>query len=289
VKVTDIWSSRHEPTVSFELFPARTDKAAASIDELASLGPDFVSVTFGAGGSTREGSRQLVGSLKGRGLDVIAYFACTGLGPSDITSVIDDYVSLGVENVLAVRGDPPREDESFEPHPESLAHASDLLSFLSPRYPELCIGAAGYPEGHVEAESRARDIEYAALKVTSGARYLITNYTYDNAHFLDFRDRLRALGADVPVVPGVMPIFSVKMMQMLASLCGATITEEIRDGLASLPPDDKDAVVEWGVDFAYRQAVELIEAGVPGLHIYTMDRSRSSVALVGKLRASGML
>jgi methylenetetrahydrofolate reductase (NADPH) len=289
MKLTSVWKAKDRPTISFELFPARSEKAAGKletvIDELTGLGPDFVSVTFGAGGSTREGSRQLVEKLVGRGLETIAYFACFGLGPDDIRSVIDDYTAIGVGNVLAVRGDPPKEDEGFTPHPESLEHASDLVGFLRPLYPDLCIGVAGYPEGHIEAESREKDLEYLALKVRNGAEYVITNYCYDNDHFFDFVDRCRDAGIEVPILPGVMPIFSPKMMRMLASLCGATITDEIEEGLGALPEGDKGAVVDWGIEFALRQCRELLERGVPGLHIYTMDRSRSSVEIVNRLRA----
>jgi len=293
MKVTDIWTSGRKPTFSFELFPARTPKAAENleraIDELAALGPDFVSVTFGAGGSTREGSHQLIEKLKNnKGLEVIAYFACYGLGPEDISAVLDSYQALGLENILAVRGDPPRELEGFEPHPQSLPHASDLVSFIRARY-SFCLGAAGYPEGHIEAESRDKDLEYLKLKVDNGAEYIISNYFYDNRYFFDFTERCRAAGITVPILPGVMPIFSIKMMEMLAGLCGATITDEVRQGISELPEGDKEALLNYGIDFAARQCKELIEAGVPGLHIYTMDRGRSAVGIIDHLRKEGLL
>ena len=182
MKLTELWNASPKPTISFELFPPRSEKAAASlekaIDALAALGPDFVSVTFGAGGSTREGSRQLVDKLKNeKGLEVVAYFACYGLGPEDIAGVLDSYREIGVETILAVRGDTPREGE-FVPHPDSLPHATDLVSFIRPRY-DFCVGVAGYPEGHIEAQSKAQDLEYLKLKVDLGAEYIITNYFYE--------------------------------------------------------------------------------------------------------------
>ncbi|UCG57201.1 MAG: methylenetetrahydrofolate reductase [Phycisphaerales bacterium] len=293
MKVTDIWNSRQKPTISFELFPPRSPKGAESlgkaIDALAALEPDFVSVTFGAGGSTREGSRQLVQKLKNeKNLEVLAYFACYGLGPEDITAVLDSYQALGVENVLAVRGDLPRDQEDFKPHPESLSHASDLLAFIRPRY-GFCLGAAGYPEGHIDCESKDKDIEYLKLKVGSGAEYIISNYFYDNKYFFDFVQRCTAIGIDVPIVPGVMPIYSVKMLEMLAGLCGATITYEVRQGIASVPEGDKEALVDFGIEFAARQCKELLEAAVPGLHFYTMDRSKSVAGIVSRLRYDGVL
>ena len=292
MKITDVWNSSKRPTVSFELFPARSPEAAErlekAIDRLAALKPDFVSVTFGAGGSTREGSRQLLEKLKDeKGLEVIAYFAGYGLGPEDITAVLDSYKAIGVENVLVVRGDPPRE-EDFKLHPNSLPHASDLVAFVRPRY-SFCIGVAGHPEGHIEAPSKEKDIEYLKLKVDQGAEYIISNYFYDNRYFFDFVERCRSLGIDVPILPGVMPIYSVKMMEMLASMCGATITDEVRQGIAALPEGDKEALVAFGIEFAVRQCAELLDAGVPGLHMYTMDRSKSAAGIINCLRGEGLL
>ena len=293
MRATDIWKIGQKHTVSFELFPPRSAKAAEkfekTIDELLALNPDFVSVTFGAGGSTREGSRQLIEKLKNeKGQEVIAYFAGYGLGPEDITSVLDSYHALGIENILVVRGDKPAGQEDLEPHPQSLPHASDLIDFIRPRY-NFCIGAAGYPEGHIEAGNKEKDIEYLKLKVDKGAEYIISNYFYDNQYYFDFVECCRAAGIDVPILAGVMPVYSVKMMEMLAGLCGATITNELRQGIEGLPEDDKEELVNFGIEFAIRQCEDLLRAGVPGLHLYTMDRSVSSIAIVERLRRDGLL
>ena len=293
MRVTDMWSSGQGPTVSFELLPPRSPKGAENlekaIDVLAALEPDFVSVTFGAGGSTREGSRRLVDKLRNaKGLEVMAYFSGYGLGPEDITGVLDSYQAMGVENLLVVRGDPPHNIENIEPHPDSLPHASDLVAFVRPRY-GFCIGVAGYPEGHIECESKEQDIEYLKLKVDNGAEYIVSNYFYDNQYFLDFVERCRAVGIDVPILPGVMPIYSIRMLEKLASLCGATIVGEVRRGIAALPEGDKEALVAFGIGFAASLCRELLEAGVPGLHIYTMDRSRSAAGIVTRLRSEGLL
>ena len=291
MRLTDMWNTRRKPTISFEFFPARSSEAAERlekvIDRLAALKPDFVAVTFGAGGSTREGSRQLVAKLKDEmGLEVIAYFAGYGLGPEDIVGVLDRYQEIGIENILVVRGDAPRED--FKPHPKSFPHASDLVEFIRPRY-GFCIGVAGYPEGHVEAASKEKDLEYLKLKVSRGAEYIISNYCYDNHYFFDFVQRCRAVGIDVPILPGVMPIYSVKMLEMLAGICGATITERVRAGIAALTEGDKEALHAFGIDFATEQCRELLSMGVPGLHIYTMDRSTSAAAIVTRLRDDRLL
>jgi methylenetetrahydrofolate reductase (NADPH) len=293
MKLTDFWASGSRATVSFELYPARNEKAAARlekvIDELASLAPDFTAVTFGAGGSTREGSRQLLDKLKnGKGLEVVGYFAGFGLAPEEITDVLDSYWMMGIENILVVRGDAPHDQEDFSPHPDSFPYASDLVGFLRPQY-DFCMGVAGYPEGHIEAETPEKDLDYLKLKIDNGAEYIITNYCYDNTFFFDFVERCRKAGIEVPILPGVMPIYTVKMMESLANLCGATITDEICQGLATIPEGDKGAVLNFGIEFAYQQCKGLLEAGAPGVHIYTMDRSKTTKEIVTRLRADGLL
>lgn len=293
MRLTDLWKKSQKPTVSFELFPARTEKAAGrlekAIDVLASLNPDFASVTFGAGGSTREGSYQLLEKLiQDKGLEVVGYFAGYGLSPDDILAVLDSYQRLGIVNILLVRGDIPREQEDFSPHPDSFAHASQLIEFVRPRY-GFCLGVAAYPEGHIEAESKEKDLEYLKLKIDNGAEYIITNYAYDNQYFFDFRERCWGIGIDVPILPGVMPIYSLKMMASLASLCGATIPDGLQQSLSELPEGDKEAVLNFGVEFAFQQCRDLLSEDVPGIHIYTMDRFKSVAEIVTRLRSEGYL
>ena len=290
MKLTDLWKRTDSPTLSFELFPAKTEKAEVGLEKaingLAALKPDFVSVTFGAGGSTREGSFQLLQKLKEEhGLEVLGYFAGYGLGPDTITATLDSYQQLGIENILTVRGDVPRE-EGFTPHPDSFQHATQLLEFVRPRY-DFCIGVAAYPEGHIEAQSKDSDLGYLKQKADLGAEFIITNYAYENRYFLDFVSRARSAGIDLPILPGVMPIYTARMTNFLAKLCGATITNEIKDGLAEIPEDDKAAVHEFGIEYAYQQCKGLLDAGVPGIHIYTMDRSKSVVEIVSRLRGDG--
>ena len=291
MKLTEIWKQADKPSLSFELFPAKSEKAAQRLEnailELAPLKPDFASVTFGAGGSTKEGSYQLLEKLKSEhGLEVLGYFAGYGLGPDEITSTLDSYQDLGIENILIVRGDVPREDEEFSPHPNSFQHATELLEFVRPKY-DLCIGVAAYPEGHIEAESLDKDLQYLKMKADLGAEFIITNYADGSEIAQRFAHRARAAGIDLPILPGVMPVYTEKMMKFLARLCGATITPAIKRGLAELPEEDRLAVLDFGIDYAYQQCKGLLEAGVPGVHFYTMDRSKSVVEIVSRLREEG--
>lgn len=293
MKLTDLWKKSSKPTLSFELFPAKTEQAAQRLEktilDLAELKPDFASVTFGAGGSTREGSYQLLKALKEEhDLEVLGYFAGYGLGPDQITDALDRYQQLSIENILIVRGDVPREDEGFTPHPDSFQYASELLEFVRPNY-DFCIGVAAYPEGHIEADSLASDLGYLRRKVDLGAEFIITNYAYDNCYFFDFVSRARTAGINLPILPGVMPIYTEKMMKFLARLCGATITPQIKQGLADIPEEDKQAVLDFGIEYAYQQCKGLLEGGVPGVHIYTMDRSKSVLEIVSNLREGGFL
>jgi methylenetetrahydrofolate reductase (NADPH) len=288
--ITDLWKTKKTPGVAFEFFPAKTPKSQENlrrtIDRLAELAPDFVTVTFGAGGSTREGSRQLAEYLKrDKCLEVVAYFAGYGLGRREIDDVLEGYRQAGVENVLVVRGDPPK-DPGFRPQPDSLTYASELLEYIRPKH-SFCLGAAGYPEGHVRAESPERDADFLKRKVDAGARYIITNYFYDNRYFFEYMERCRVRGVNVPILPGVMPIFSFKLAETLARTCGATIPEDIRRALADIPDEKEQA--RYGVDLALRQCRGLLGAGVPGILFYTMDRWESVAEIVRRLRAESLL
>ncbi len=292
MRIVDLWKPGKKPTVAFEFFPAKAPKAEANlaktIDALAGLRPEFATVTFGAGGSTREGSRTLAERLKReKGLEVVAYFAGFGLGPREIASVLEGYAAIGVENILVVRGDPPR-DPDFRPQPDSLSYASELLAFIRPRF-SFCLGAAGYPEGHVQAPNLERDLDFLERKVESGAEYILTNYFYDNRFFFHYVERCRARGITVPIIPGVMPVYSAKLTETLASTCGASLPDALRRTLAELPAEDRQAALNFGIEFAAAQCRELLAAGVPGLLFYTMDRWESAAEIIRRLRGEGVI
>ena len=291
MRVTDLYESK-KPVISMEYFPPRNAKAAETfgtlVDNLSKLNPDYMSVTFGAGGSTRDGSYQTVKQIMvDKNLPTVAYIAGYGLSPDEITSVLDKYKNLGVETIFVIRGDKPRGDD-FNPHPDSLAYASDMIAFIKERY-DFTLGCAGYPEGHVEAESLEKDIEYLKLKVDNGAEYIVAQYFYDNNFFFEYCKKCREAGINVPIIPGIMPVYTVKMTGMLSKVCGATITNEMQKRLDAVNADDKNAVLNLGVDFAVGQCRGLLKEGVDGLHFYTMDRSKSTTEIINRLKNEKLL
>jgi methylenetetrahydrofolate reductase (NADPH) len=290
--VGKLYASNKKPIISFEYFPPRNDKAAQTfgkvVDSLATLAPDYMSVTFGAGGSTRDGSYQTVKQLTvDKKIPTVAYLAGFGLAPDEITQVLDKYRDLGIQTIFVIRGDQPQ-DPDFKPHPESFAHASDIIAFIKKHY-DFCLGCAGYPEGHIQAESLDKDIDYLKLKQDNGAEYAVTQYCYDNDAFFQYVEKCRAAGITIPIIPGIMPVYTIKMTHMLSKVCGTAITDDLKRGLDQLNAEDKDAVLDFGVDFAVEQCRGLINNGVQTLHFYTMDRSRSTTAIINRLREEELL
>lgn len=292
MRVEQVYGQKKGPVVSFEFFPPRDEKAQSAfdvvIDELTPLKPDYLSVTFGAGGSTKDGSYQAVKHLTAdANLPVVAYVAGYGLGPDTIVDVLDKYRAIGIETIFVIRGDQPR-DPDFVSHPESFTYASDLIAFISERY-DFSLGCAGYPEGHLQAESLEKDIEYLKLKVDNGARYVVTQYFYDNAFYFDYVEKCRAAGITVPIIPGIMPVYTLKMTRMLSKVCGSSIPASMETILAGLADASPDKVVDFGIDKAVEQCRGLLEQGVPGLHFYTMDRGRSTREILTRLRNEGLM
>jgi len=294
MKVANLYKDAgNKPVISFEFFRAKTEKAAQNLEKVLDLlsgtKHDYMSVTFGAGGSTRDGSYELIDKLKNdRGLNVVAYIAGVGLGPDDLAEVLDKFKNKGIETIFVIQGDEPQNDIAFKSHADALGHASDLLAFIKDRY-DFCLGAAGYPEGHINAQSLEKDIEYAKLKQDKGAEYIVAQYFYDNQFFYDYVDRCRAIGVTIPIIPGIMPIYTVKLLEILTSVCGSIIPEDVRKRLDSIPADDKAGVVEYGTELATQQCRELLKHGVPGLHFYTMNRGKSVNTIVTTLQSEGLL
>ena len=291
MRAADLYATK-APVVSMEFFPPRDEAAAEKfsgiVDKLADRQPDYMSVTFGAGGSNRDGSYQTVKTLvKEKQLPTVAYIAGYGLAPDEIIEVLDNYKALGVETIFVIRGDQPK-DEGFVPHPDSFSYACDLIDFIRRRY-DFTLGCAGYPEGHLEAESLDQDIEALKKKQDSGASYVVAQYCYDNQFFYDYLDKCRAAGIQVPIIPGIMPVYTVKLANILSRVCGATITPALQEKLDAVADQDKETVLQTGIDFAVDQCRDLLKQGVPGLHFYTMNRSKSSSEIIDRLRSEALL
>ncbi|WP_300673745.1 methylenetetrahydrofolate reductase [Desulfoluna sp.] len=286
MRVTRLYDSK-SPVLSMEFFPPRNEKAEAGfgtiVDELFEMDPDYMSVTFGAGGSNRDGSYQAVKTMMDKSIPTVAYLAGYGMAPEEIIEVLDRYRDMGIKTIFVIRGDQPQQ-EGFAPHPDSFSYASDLIAFIKKRY-DFTLGCAGYPEGHQEAESLEKDIEYLKAKVDNGAEYVVAQTFYDNRFYFDYVERCRFAGVTVPIIPGIMPVYSVKMARILAKVCGSTITPELEALMTEVDPDDKQAVLSMGMDFATDQCRGLLNGGAPGLHLYTMDRSSPTVEVVRRLRS----
>jgi len=292
MKVGNLYRTQRRPSVSFDFFPPRDEKAEAGfrtvIDELATLEPDYMSMTFGAGGSTREGSYQAVRMMMEKKLPTVAYLAGFGLAPDEITQILDRYKDLGVETIFVIRGDEPKNSE-FKPHPDSFSYASDIIKFIRDRY-DFDLGCAGYPEGHVQAVSLEKDIQYLKLKQDSGAQYVVTQYFYDNNFFYSYVDKCRAAGVTVPIIPGIMPVYTVKLTSMLCKLCGSTIPAWLKEKFDSFSATaDPKEVAALGIKVALEQCKDLLAHGVDGLHFYTMDRAGSVTRIIQQLKDQGLL
>lgn len=286
MKISEILKNRR-PTFSFEFFPPNDEAGFGalyeSVEALAPLAPDFVSVTYGAGGSTRKKTLDLVCRIKREtGIETMAHLTCVDATRSEIDDVLKELADGGVENVLALRGDPPQGTARFEPAPGGFAHASELIDHIKSRY-AFCIGAAGYPEKHPEAESKSIDIHNLTRKVASGADFLITQLFFDNRHFYDFRAAAKWLDIKIPIVAGIMPVLSVKQVKKFTAMCGATIPQGLRAELEE-NVDDSEAVRQIGMYHATEQCRALLKNEAAGIHFYTLNKSTATRAIWSILR-----
>lgn len=280
------------PSFSFEFFPPKTDEAfdtlMETIRELQKLHPTFVSVTYGAGGSTRRRTIDVVAKAKGElGQESMAHLTCVGSTEEELRDVLDELRRQGIENVLPLRGDPPAGTDVFEKTPGGFGYANELVSFIKENY-DFCLGVAGYPEGHQEADDFDTDLANLKLKVDAGADFVITQMFFDNRFYFDFVVQARAIGIDVPLIPGIMPILNLGQIQRFTQMCGASIPEELLERLEAIK-EDADAVRQCGVEHAAQQCRELLEGGVPGIHFYTLNRSTSTRDIFENLKAIGAL
>ncbi|NQT29963.1 MAG: methylenetetrahydrofolate reductase [NAD(P)H] [Candidatus Saganbacteria bacterium] len=268
---------KDKPTLSFEFFPPKTadqeEKLFAVISTLKKFNPDFVSVTYGAMGNTREKSFFWVKEIKDRfKLDPVAHLTCVAATKRNIEEQIDELTKMGVLNILALRGDVPQEEKDFVPPENGFHYARDLVAFIKRHKPKICLGVAGCPEGHPAAPSLELDTQYLKEKIDAGADYVITQLFFDNRYYFDFLDRSHKAGIRVPIIPGIMLITSLNQMRKMTEICGATIPPKLLERLEKYG-DDKKSIAKLGVEHAIAQCEELLEAEVPGLHFFVMNKS----------------
>lgn len=288
MRIRDLIEAKR-PFVSLEFFPPKEREAWAGffevVERLLVVHPLFVSVTYGAGGSTHAHTLEIVSRLKtAYGLEPMAHLTCVGASREKIRGFCDALAEAGVDNVLALRGDPPRGQEHFVPDSEDFKHATDLVAFIRQEYPRLGIGVAGYPECHPEAVSPEADLEYLGQKIALGGNFIVTQLFFDNDLYFDFVARARAAGIAVPMVPGVLPVLSLASAKRMASMCGASLPETYMAELARADAaGGADAVAKVGVAYAREQARDLIARGAPGVHLYTLNKAEAVLSIVSGL------
>jgi methylenetetrahydrofolate reductase (NADPH) len=288
MRIDEILASRR-PTFSVEFFPPKTaegrEQLYSTARELRELEPDFVSVTYGAGGSTRDGTVEITKELKdGLGLETMAHLSCVGETADGLGKTLDRIAEAGIENVFALRGDPPRGQSDFEQVEGGLGSAAELASFISAGW-DFSIGGACFPEVHPEAPDLDTDLSYLKTKVDAGASFLVTQLFFDNSVYFDFVDAAREKGIDVPILAGVIPVAGFAQTQRICKLCDATIPPSLEAAFAAAG-GDAEREFELGVAYAAQQCAELLIAGAPGIHFYALNRAPATRAVLGALKAS---
>ncbi len=288
MRIDEIIAAGGDPVFSFEFFPPKTEegerKLFEALEALRPLEPAFVSVTWGAGGSTRTKTIDIVSRIRdNHDLEAMAHFTCVGATTDDLHAALRQMRDAGIENVLALRGDPPSGETEFRAVENGLSYATDLTKLVAADYPDLCLVGACYPEVHTEAPDAETDLAHLKEKVDAGARVLITQLFFDNAVYYRFVERARTAGIEVPIVPGIMPIISTAGIKRMTALGGSTIPPALLEALEARG-DDEEAVAELGVAYATLQCAELLANGAPGIHFYTINRSPATRAILSALR-----
>ncbi|HEY2537039.1 MAG TPA: methylenetetrahydrofolate reductase [NAD(P)H] [Solirubrobacteraceae bacterium] len=289
MRIDQILAAGAGPVFSFEFFPPKTEQGErnlyAALTELRTLEPAFVSVTYGAGGSTREKTIGIVHRIRAEfDLEAMAHFTCVGATVPELRGTLDEMRSGGIDNVLALRGDPPAGHDEWAKTEGGLEYSRELVELIRDDYP-FAIGAACFPETHIHAASPEEDLAHLVEKVDAGVDFLITQLFFDNALYFDFVARARAAGIEVPIIPGIMPITRAGQIERMAAMCGASIPAGLRAELRARG-DDAEAVLDLGVAYATLQCAELLAAGAPGVHFYTLNRSPATRAILSALKLS---
>jgi len=287
MKIRDLLRRAQGPLFSFEFFPPKTPEGEEAlfrtIAELRPFRPAFVSITYGAGGSTREKTLEWAERIRQMGLTPLAHLTVVGSSRQELEALLRGLKERGIENVLALRGDPPKGSSRFVPHPEGFRYASEFVTFIRERFQDaFSLGGAAYPEGHPESESLEADLRHFKAKVEAGLDFAITQLFFNNAHYFGFLERARRAGIEIPILPGLMPVTSYAQLRRFTEVCGASIPGPLLSRLER-HQDDPQAVLEIGVEHATKQAEELLRAGVAGIHFYTLNKSPATRMVLQRL------
>jgi methylenetetrahydrofolate reductase (NADPH) len=287
MRIDHILEEADEPVFSFEFFPPKSDAGervlGLALESLRQLSPSFVSVTYGAGGTSRGRTLELTKWIKQElGIEAMAHLSCVGSTREELTDIIADMRQAGIENILALRGDPPRGEGDWKAHPGGLQYSTELAALIHADT-DLCIGGACFPEVHPEAPDLTHDLRFLKDKIDNGVSFLITQLFFDNELYFRFVDEARAAGIDVPILPGIMPITDLSQIKTITGMCGATIPPALLEAL-EWRSHDPDAVLQLGVSYATLQCAELLARGAPGVHFYTLNRSHATRAILSALR-----
>ncbi len=286
--ISDFFAQKR-PLRSLEFFPPRDDAGVEALRTAATslkrMNPDFVSVTYGAGGTTRDRTAQISAMLKhDLGFTVMPHLTCVGHSRAELEEIADRIHAGGFRNIMTLRGDPPKGSTEFKVTADGLSNANELVALLRARQPDLCLGVAGYPEKHPEAPSLDTDLTHLRRKVDAGAAFITTQLFFDNTLYYRFVERCRAAGITIPIVPGIMPVLSLKQIQRFTTMCGATLPKQLITRL-EVAAEDTDVVETIGIDWALTQIRGLLANGAPGYHLYILNRARGALALAAGLAA----
>ena len=272
---------------SFEFFPPKDDAGTENLKIVATalqrINPDFVSVTYGAGGTTRNRTSQVCDFLKNDfNFNVMPHLTCVGHSRHELCDIADKIYNDGFRNIMTLRGDPPKGESSFTQYKDGLRYASDLVSLLKSKHSDFCLGVGGYPEKHPEAKSIQADIDALKEKVDAGADFITTQLFFENSVYYRFVDRCRAAKINVPIIPGIMPVLSLKQIQRFSDMCGTSIPKKLITRLEATG-DNTDVVEMVGVDWALSQLRDLISHGTNGYHLYILNRPKAALAIAANL------
>ncbi|MCS6771159.1 MAG: methylenetetrahydrofolate reductase [NAD(P)H] [Kiritimatiellae bacterium] len=282
IAIRELFEKRNRPLLSLEFFPPKDDASWPLLHEvgsaLRSIQPDFVTCTYGAGGSTRRRTLEVCELLRNIGYSpVMPHLTCVGHSRLELQQILREWHALGYRNIMALRGDPPRGFSQFRPAPDGFSHASELVELIRMEFPDMCIGVAGYPETHPESVTPEADIRHLKAKVDAGASFITTQLFFENKFYFDFVDRCRHAGIEQPILPGLLPVISLKQVQRMCAMCKTHLPEPLIAELEKAGGEG-EAAEEVGIRWVERQIEDLLEHGAPGVHLYILNRSKAALS-----------